>query len=90
MDARSGRVVAAAGRAAESGQPNFWIPGRTESGRAQGVCVCPGPGRRRGLDSTAERAVVGGAPLSTCLVGPLQSFRLLATGDTDSNHPGFP
>ena len=48
MDARPGRVVAAAGRAAESGRLNFGIPGGTESGRAQGVsvcvCVCPGPG----------------------------------------------
>lgn len=40
MDARPGRVVAAAGRAAESGRLNFGIPGGTESGRAQGVSVC--------------------------------------------------
>ena len=32
MDARPGRVVAAAGRAAESGRLNFGIPGGTESG----------------------------------------------------------
>lgn len=91
MDTRPGRVVAAAGRAAESGQLNFWIPGGTESGRAQGVCVCvcPGPGRRRGLYSSAELAVVGGAPLSTCFAGSLQTFRLLMTGDSDFKSPGF-
>ena len=89
MDTRPGRVVAAAGRAAESGQLNFWIPGGTESGRAQGVCVCPGPGRRRGLYSSAELAVVGGALLGTCFVGSLQTFRLLMTGDSDFKSPRF-
>lgn len=55
MDTRPGRVVATAGRAAESGQLNFWIPGGTESGRAQGVCVSwaretAGPGFLCGAD----------------------------------------
>lgn len=89
MDARPGRVVAAAGRAAESGRLNFGIPGGTESGRGQGwVCVCvSGAGRLRGLDSSAELAAAGGAPLSTCLVASLQIFTLLVTGDTDSKFP---
>ena len=90
MDARPGRVVAAAGRAAESGRLNFGIPGGTESGRAQGVSVCvcvSGAGRRWGLDSSAELATAGGTPFSTCLVASLQIFTLLVTGDTDSKFP---
>ena len=52
------------------------------------VCVCvSGAGRLRSLDSSAELAAAGGAPLSTCLVASLQIFTLFVTGDTDSKFP---
>lgn len=82
MDSCPRRVVTAAGRAAETGQRNFWIPGggvRLSTG-----CVCPASGRQWGPDSSAEPAVMDGVTPSTCFVRSLQTFRLLMTRDPES------
>lgn len=72
MDARPGRVVAAAGRAADSGRLNFGIPGGTESGRGQGVCVCV-RGRETPEPRFLRRAGCGGRGPTQHLFGSISA-----------------
>ena len=84
MDARPGRVVAAAGRTAESGRLNFGIPGGTE-------CVCV-RGRETLGPRFLRRAGYGGRGPIQHLFGSI-SADLYAPGDGRSRFqipPAFP